>query len=489
MKRKTTDFQRRVFGAIQLSLLLIMVVPFMNRPFWDDELFSVRTASGIEVLKETCRLYENNMVAYYTILVAWMKIFGNGEFAVRCLSLSFAISAIVGFWYLARRFFNPFISGLSGVMLTLNPMFLYYAIEARGYSMLLFMAIVSTSVFFLLINRFSIGRWLLYVLLLGLSVYTHYFGLLLMPVHAAFLLLHKPSRNLANQLFFAWIVTVVLVSPLFFLRPVSTDQLYWMAPPTWRVMIKGLGLLFGGTGFLIAYLVLFGMVFWLGKTALRQDFRRVLSVCSLWILLPVLGVFVFSLLVKPVFLYRYFIWLLPASGLLAGLLFRHLRTSSLLLAALVGLLICAQAVPSYLMLRAKGSGYRDVASFIVHHARPGDVVIAYPFFKADHYRYYLDSQSRSDSFLLPRAYHAAPYLPGGGGREPDPDWEKLDTLISKAERVFLISDPATRDTDERLNRKALPAIEAKISSAFPARQVYVMGEQFEEPTRVLVVSR
>jgi hypothetical protein len=254
-------------------------------------------------------------------------------------------------------------------------------------------------------------------------------------------------------------------------------------------MIKGLGLLFGGTGFLIAYLVLFGMVFWLSKTALRQDFRRILSVSSLWILLPVLGIFVFSLLVKPVFLYRYFIWLLPASGLLAGLLFRHLRTSSLLLAALVGFLVCAQAVPSYLMLRAKGSGYRDVALFIVRHARPGDVVIAYPFFKADHYRYYLDRQSRPDSFLVPRAYHAAPYLPGGGGREPDPDWEKLDTLLSRAERVFLISDPATRETDERLNRKALPAIEARISITHPARQVYVMGEQFEEPTRVLVVSR
>jgi hypothetical protein len=485
----SADFQRRSYLAAQVVLLFVMVLPFMNRPFWDDELFSVRTASSIEVLKETCRLYENNMVAYYAILAGWMQMLGDGEIAVRSLSLFFAVLSIVGFWHLTRLFFNPFISGLSGMMLTLNPMFLYYAIEARGYSMLLLTTIVSTCLFFLLLSQFSLGRLLLYVLLLSISVYTHYFGLLILPVHAGFLLLRKPSWQLANWLIPAWIAVVTLVSPLLIFRPLSTDQLYWMAPPTWRVMLKGLGLLFGGTGFLVAYLLLIGVAFWRGKNAPGRGFRQEVFLCSLWILLPVMMVFVFSLLIKPLFLYRYFIWLLPASALLAGLLFRQLRTKASWLAGLVGVLICAQAVPAYHELREKGSGYRDAASFIVRNARQGDLVIAYPFFKADHYSYYLGKHSRSDAFLVPQSYHGSPYLPGGGGREPDPDWHQLDVLLSRAERVFLISDPGTRETDLRLNRTALPAIEARMSSRLPSGQAYIFGERFKEPTRVLVLSR
>lgn len=489
MKSINLLIRQRIFWAAQVAILVAVVLPFIGRPFWDDELFSVRTASSLAVLQETCRLYENNMVAYYVTLAGWTRIFGDGEIAVRSLSLLFAACAVVGYGSLARRFLSPVFAGISGSMLTLNPLFLYYAIEARGYSMLLLTAIVSTHLFLSLIDRPSRGRILLYVLVSALSVYVHYFGLLLLPVHAVVAILTKQRGTTWNSLLTAWAIVMVSVSPLFLFKPSSTEQLLWMSPPTAKVFLKGISVLFGGMGFLLAYLAVVALAWRPGHAAAMKSARGLAILAGVWIFLPLVMVFLFSVLVKPLFLYRYFIWLLPAAALLVGLLVRHAWAVSPWLAWLVAITICVQVLPAYGMLRVKGSGYRDAAAFIAGEAERGDAVIAYPFFKADHYRYYREKQPEPGDHLSPRAFHTSGYLPGGGGRDPDPDFQRLDSIAAQARRIFLVCNPEPREADARQNRTALPAIEQQLGRHFPIRKSRVFGEGFEVPTRVIIFSR
>ena len=489
MKSIDTHFQLRIPVLAQVALLFVMMLPFMNRPFWDDELFSVRTASSLAVLLETCRLYENNMVAYYTALTGWINVFGDGEIAVRSLSLLFAVLSIVAFRSMAGRFFSPMIAGISGLAFTLNPLFLYYAIEARGYSMLLLAAIISTHLFLLLVNKPSLRNMLLYLSTTALSVYIHYFGLLLLPVHFGMALFVRQTAVPWRWLIAAWTMVVILVCPLLIFKPASSEQLLWMSEPTGKVLLNGLSRLFGGTVFLFAYMAVLGLSWRPGRTAADMTDRQTFNLAGVWILLPLVIVYLFSVLAKPIFLYRYFIWLLPAAAVLVGLLVRFARAASPWLAGLAGIIISAQVFPAVSMLRVKGSGYRDAADYIKGQAQEGDAVLAYPFVKADHYRYYLDKQPTGKAYLEPSTFHASGYLPGGGGREPDPDLQRLDSIAKGAHRVFLICNAALLESDARQHRIALPAIEQQLSKIFPLQQSRVFGGDFEAPTRVVIFSR
>ena len=205
-----------------------------------------------------------------------------------------------------------------------------------------------------------------------------------------------------------------------------------------------------------------------------------------WILIPVLSVFLFSLVVQPLFQYHYFIGSLPAAALLSGIFYQNAERSAPPVQWAGWIVLAVLIMPGYLSLQNKGTGYSEATRYISSLAGEKDRVIAYPFFKGDHYKAYLERQSGAGDFLYPVPIHAAAYLPGGGGVDPDPDLRRLDSLASVCQRIFLICNPAPREADQRQNRIWLPRIHQVLAVHFPRQDTFIFRPEYASPTRLIV---
>ncbi|MCU0381532.1 MAG: glycosyltransferase family 39 protein, partial [Chitinophagaceae bacterium] len=296
-----TSTQRNAYAYTLLSsgLLLVLVLPFIGRPYWDDELFSVRTASGMHTMLDTFRQYENNMALYYWMLLGWIKLFGVSEIATRSLSLIFAILSLVAYQRLANRFFASNISFLSGLVLLLNPLFLCYSIETRSYSLMILLGIVSTDFFLRLLAQRKAWHFVLYGLTLSAAVYAHYFGALMIPVHAGVMLFWRSRPGAWKDMLMTWALVALSVSPLAIFRPASTEQINWIGRPDLKTAIAAAIHLFGSAGIMIALAGIWS--YFRIKAPLRagRAMRDLALLALTWIFLPLALTFFFSLLVKP----------------------------------------------------------------------------------------------------------------------------------------------------------------------------------------------
>jgi mannosyltransferase len=319
------------------------------------------------------------------MLYGWIKLFGISEIATRSLSLVIAVCSIVSYYKLGCRFFSPFIVFLSGFVLMLNPLFLTYSIETRSYSLLVLLAILATDLFIRVLDRKSPLLFLLYGLSLSASIYTHYFGVLILPVHALGIFLWKRWPGSLKYLLATWFLVVVSVSPLAVFRPSSVDQVDWMTPPTIKTAIMAIPHLFGSIG--IAILVMGLWFYYRTKEPLRlgRTEQNVDLLALLWIFLPVGLAYIVSVMVKPVFMDRYFLGSLPATALLTAYVLAKDKIANWRVQWLLFLLLAIQMVLTYGELNRKGSGFDGLTAYIGRHATEKDMVIAYPFFRADHF--------------------------------------------------------------------------------------------------------
>jgi mannosyltransferase len=489
VQRTSTHRNAYAYTLLSGGLLLVLVLPFIGRPYWDDELFSVRTASGLNTMLDTFRQYENNMALYYWMLLGWIKLFGVSEIATRSLSLIFAILSLVAYQRLANRFFASNISFLSGLVLLLNPLFLCYSIETRSYSLMILLGIVSTDLFLRLLTQRKAWHFVLYGLTLSAAVYSHYFGALMIPVHAAVMLFWRSRPGAWKDMVMTWALVALSVSPLAIFRPASTEQINWIGRPDLKTAIAAAIHLFGSAGIMIALAGIWSYFRIKAPMRAGRAVRDLALLALTWIFLPLALTFFFSLLVKPVFQERYLVASIPAAALLAGHVMHKSRLSGWPIHWLLAVLLAFQAFNVHQTLDQKGSGFDQVTAYIDRNAGPKDMVLAYPFFRADHYSFYLGQQSPSKQYLSPVPIHSAPYLPGGGGRDPDPDLARLDSLSAHRDRSFLICNIGPREADGRQNRTWLPEIDKVLSRHYTHRDTIVFRPDYILPVRLIVYSK
>jgi uncharacterized membrane protein len=180
----------------------------MIQSFWRDEAFSYVLAkkSLFDITYFTA--HDFNPPLYYYLLHIWMKIFGHSEIALRSLSLLFFVGSV----YVAYLFIKDFVTKnpqrifIYTLFFALNPSLLYFAFEARMYSMAAFLSIVSYY-FFL---KKDIKKYMI-ISLFGL--FTHYYFIFVLLSQILYSLITKDPfiKNNVKRLwpliiFVPWIV-------------------------------------------------------------------------------------------------------------------------------------------------------------------------------------------------------------------------------------------------------------------------------------------
>ncbi len=180
-----------VFGLVLAILLVaatLRVYDLGGRDLWIDE------ANGALMSQESlpelfARLkLDSSPPLYYLILNVWMRIAGDGESALRLVSVVAGLALVAGVFIVGRRLFSLETGAIAAALVATSPIQVLYSQQARMYALLSVLALLSVYWLWRAIadnkRRFVVG----YGLATLAALYVHNYGLYLLPAHAAVLL-------------------------------------------------------------------------------------------------------------------------------------------------------------------------------------------------------------------------------------------------------------------------------------------------------------
>ncbi len=289
---------------------------------------------------------------YYLLLRPWLLVAGESEFALRFLSLIFGVLTVPLLAVVGRRLFGPRAGALTGLLAAVAPLYVWYAQEARMYTLLTFLGLLASYLLLRALERPARRFWLAYVLVSALALYTHYFAVFLLAFHLLYGLSTVRSRQspvgsrqspvgsrqsavrfgfgawglgFANLLIcqFASLVLFLPWLPFVFIR-LGTDVSYW--PGVFKLDEAVRHALIS---FSVGESVLEGQAVWLAAgvtlalvvaviALLRQPpARRPLLFCALYLLVPVVLILALAI-VTPKFNPRYLMLASPPVYIVLG---------------------------------------------------------------------------------------------------------------------------------------------------------------------------
>jgi mannosyltransferase len=178
----------RVLIAILLGFALRLA--FLGRQsLWYDEAFSLAAAHADWPVLWAVLLSDGvHPPGYYLLLRGSLALLGGGEFAVRFPSALAGTLAVPLIYQLGRAMGGRRWGLMAGLLMALNPFALWYAQEARMYSLLLCLTIAGGYVFWELVARPDLGRWLRLTIVSALGFAVHYFAFVFSLVQFVYLI-------------------------------------------------------------------------------------------------------------------------------------------------------------------------------------------------------------------------------------------------------------------------------------------------------------
>jgi len=129
--------------ATGFVLFLAVVVRFVTvSPLWLDEAQTVAIARlPLGDIAEGLR-HDGAPPLFYVLLHGWMRIFGDGDLAVRFLPGLFSVAALPLAWLAGRRLGGETVAWSAVILLAASPFAVRYATEARMYSLVVMLVLM-----------------------------------------------------------------------------------------------------------------------------------------------------------------------------------------------------------------------------------------------------------------------------------------------------------------------------------------------------------
>ncbi|MFJ4434881.1 hypothetical protein [Streptomyces sp. NPDC088923] len=400
--------------------------------------------------------------AYYLLMHEVFAAFGPGTFVLRAPSVLAVAGAAGCVALLGRRFGGS--GTTAGLALTVFPGVQFQAQEGRPYALVLFGCAVATLLFVAAVRgEARRGRWAAYGAVVLASALLNWLALLVLSAHLVTLCLLGVGREVWARWGVAAGGAVAGVAPLVLLSATQREQIAWIPPLTWGVLLGPLAVCALG-----------------GLAALPARRYAAGSVPLVAVALPLLVVPQVLLAVvssvRPLFLERYVLFALLGAALLAGAAVdAAVRAVGRWLVPVLGVTTALALLPSALAERSPASRVDDVRAGAVLAERlglPGDAVVFVP-------------AARRDSALVAPARFAglrdiglardATVSGTLSGVELPP--AALRTALATESRVLLLTDAHPGPPAARRDRAKLAALTAGFTPvrtrAWRGRQVTV----------------
>jgi mannosyltransferase len=273
---------------------------------------------------------------------------GESDWLVRLPAMIFGVLGVLVLYLFTERWIGRRVGLVSALLLAASPFHIWYSQEARMYSLLALLALISMWGYLQILNKPPRRHYVIFALSSALAYLTHYFALFLPLIQFLHLLVHlrRYPRQLRIWSGLQAAASVPLLGWIYLLaqRPVQHFGIGWIPNPVWKDLIYSLA------NFTIGYIPPVRVVQWLlvaGISALvawgvKQigDNAPLRTLLLLWAFFPPLLILLLSIR-RPTYGDRFFILCLPAFLILLSAGIVALRKKWAVAAGLVTLSIFA----------------------------------------------------------------------------------------------------------------------------------------------------
>ena len=206
----------KYFGYAFLLAIVVLAVflrfyDISAEDVWCDEanavIISELNPSGII----TRMSHDASPPLYNLLLHSWMYVFGETELSLRSLSVLFGIMLIIALYFIGKRIFSEKVGLYAALIASVAPIHIMYSQQIRMYTLLSFVSLMSMYYLLRFIQEKKTSFLLGYGIFTILSLYTHNYGIFLLPAQALLILLFVRQR----QMILWWFFSVVCIGAVY----------------------------------------------------------------------------------------------------------------------------------------------------------------------------------------------------------------------------------------------------------------------------------
>jgi len=344
----------RSISKFKIGILLILVLLLAAglrlyglkiQSLWNDEFFSL-WISSFNNLKDVFIkgiIPDTQPPAYQVILFIVIRLFGNSESALRMPSAISGILAVWGTFLVGKQLYSEKEGVLGAAIMAVSWTPVYYSQEARSGMLMVFSTVFAVYFWLKILaclheeKKIPIKLTFAYFFFAVLSCYVHYFALAFIALQALLsLVFFFGNRAKVKTILFLYLIIVITYLPWLpsFIHQFTSSQgrIAWISVPGPQVIIKFFLFVFGKSYKLVWAILVFVLIY-LGylifkniqKRGLLTDNQQIVGpkypvspdlLLVLWFALPVAILYGVSISLKPLFVNRYLLFVLPAGYLL-----------------------------------------------------------------------------------------------------------------------------------------------------------------------------
>ncbi len=295
-------------------IIIIIFIGFLLRLYnlsyqniWLDEAFSIYHSQ--QSLAHILDLKDNTPPLYYLLLNGWIQITGSSELSARLLSVFFGTISIFIIYLLGSLIFNKKAGIYSAFLLAISPVHIYYSQEARTYSLLFLLTLLS--MYFYVKQRDGSSKKSIFGYLVSsvLLIYSHLYGILILLAqnfHQFSIYNFKYSRKLKFWISLQIIIIILYIPWLLQLFEIISNKTYlWIPRPSAAVLFPLIYKFSAGEVFSFFGLFLtLVYVFLFSKYPFKSVKKETVILFS-WMVIPIIVPFTYSLIFTPMFTIKY----------------------------------------------------------------------------------------------------------------------------------------------------------------------------------------
>ena len=339
-KRAPNNYMNSKVGITLLLMIIVLLGASLrlyklgSNDLWFDEALSVLSADKIEKvysLPDVDVPYDNLALEerearfihfktvdpqpflYYLILKCAMSCLGKSALSLRLVSVFFSILSILVMYKVGAEISNKKNGIYAAFLIAISPIHIWYAQEARQYSLSVFLMLLSVYLLLRALEREGVKYWLGFIVSSILLIYTNYIGLvILIAIWPLFGI--KKYRASLKKCIVASVVIILLFLPcihIFWQHFLFVKEAFWLARPSlYSVMITFKNFNIGYSNFHFVFLpsmILFFALAFLGFFSINKKAKMFLL---MFLFFPILFIFVVSQRV-PIYLDRQLIIFSP----------------------------------------------------------------------------------------------------------------------------------------------------------------------------------
>jgi len=405
------------FGFLRENYLIVLIVllgaalrfyGLGREGIWYDEAISIHVSKlGFsDIIRWVFNnSAETNPPFYYMILSPWIAVFGDSEAVSRMPSAIFGSLSVIAIYALGKLLYGKRAGLIAALILAVSFFHIKYAQEARGYTLMVCLILVSYYSFLrLTMMRRSTLYTVAYVVSTALLVYTHYYGTMIILAQNIFcftLLLRK--RKIGEIGLGGWIklqamTGLVLLPGFVFLAVIALkiQKGFWVPEPSTEavwIFFK----IYAGSIYLLIVFLAFSVYSFAGlrkgkpanvkksgKTSTESAPEAGLSegeklyMLLVWTAVPILVPYLISLVSSPILIFRYTIGSSLAFYLLVSKGVTNMNDRRLIAAAAGLILILSfYTLASYFSSVGKHQ-WRELMAYVESNAGLGDIIVVSP---------------------------------------------------------------------------------------------------------------